>query len=50
MTVHCAMPAMSSPAPAIVVEMDSTTLIETRSQVATVDAFGNILITGRRPT
>jgi N-methylhydantoinase A len=31
------------PGPAIVVEMDSTTLIETGC-VATVDAFGNILI------
>jgi N-methylhydantoinase A len=31
------------PGPAIVVEMDSTTLIETR-HVATVDDFGNILI------
>jgi N-methylhydantoinase A len=30
--------------PAIVVEMDSTTLIETRHK-GTVDAFGNILIT-----
>ena len=30
--------------PAIVVEMDSTTLIETR-HVGTVDPFGNILIT-----
>jgi N-methylhydantoinase A len=32
------------PGPAIVVEMDSTTLIETR-HIGTVDAFGNILIT-----
>ena len=32
------------PGPAIVVEMDSTTLIETR-HVGTVDTFGNILIT-----
>jgi N-methylhydantoinase A len=32
------------PGPAIVVEMDSTTLIETRHR-GTVDAFGNILIT-----
>jgi len=32
------------PGPAIVIEMDSTTLIETRHQ-GTVDAFGNILIT-----
>jgi N-methylhydantoinase A len=32
------------PGPAIVVEMDSTTLIETRHK-GTVDAFGNILIT-----
>jgi N-methylhydantoinase A len=32
------------PGPAIVVEMDSTTLIETR-HVGTVDAHGNILIT-----
>jgi N-methylhydantoinase A len=30
--------------PAIVTEMDSTTLIETR-HVGTVDAYGNILIT-----
>ena len=30
--------------PAIVTEMDSTTLIETR-HIGTVDAFGNILIT-----
>jgi N-methylhydantoinase A len=30
--------------PAIVVEMDSTTLIETR-HVGTVDAYGNIMIT-----
>ena len=30
--------------PAIVIEMDSTTLIETR-HVATVDDFGNLLIT-----
>jgi N-methylhydantoinase A len=29
--------------PAVVVEMDSTTLIETR-HIATVDAVGNILI------
>ncbi len=32
------------PGPAIVTEMDSTTLIETR-HIGTVDAFGNILIT-----
>ena len=32
------------PGPAIVVEMDSTTLIETR-HVGTVDRFGNIMIT-----
>jgi N-methylhydantoinase A len=32
------------PGPAIVTEMDSTTLIETR-HLGTVDAFGNILIT-----
>ncbi|GAO56598.1 hydantoinase/oxoprolinase family protein [Novosphingobium sp. MD-1] len=32
------------PGPAIVVEMDSTTLIETK-HIATVDDFGNILIT-----
>jgi N-methylhydantoinase A len=32
------------PGPAIVIEMDSTTLIETRHK-GTVDAFGNILIT-----
>jgi N-methylhydantoinase A len=31
------------PGPAIVIEMDSTTLIET-NHVATVDAVGNILI------
>jgi N-methylhydantoinase A len=32
------------PGPAVVTEMDSTTLIETR-HIGTVDAFGNILIT-----
>jgi N-methylhydantoinase A len=32
------------PGPAIVIEMDSTTLIETR-HIGTVDAYGNILIT-----
>ena len=32
------------PGPAIVIEMDSTTLIETR-HVGTVDPHGNILIT-----
>lgn len=30
--------------PAVVIEMDSTTLIETR-HIGTLDAFGNIMIT-----